>query len=229
MLEIEKPDSRTAYPVMTRDWALRLSRRSSPPLCDLFPEYYGPIEPDQTSSSLELANKPKISRFDDALPQTDKMSTESLHSTGNEPQVRELQSLRRAVFPSDGLDKAINAMPPSDTPSITQQPLSDRSEAPAPIPASRHHCLVSGHVFEHYRLSRLPSEVEIDGLGPASQRSTHKQEDLKVSCMVCRARIREHFWKCTIPVCLREVCDGCRSRLDQDRANGAKAGWREGT
>lgn len=154
------------------------------------------------------------------------MLTESLHGTGNvKPHVRELQSQRQTVFSSDGLDKASTAVPPSDTPPTTQQPLSDRSGAPAPIFASRHHCLVSGHVFEHYRLSQLPLEAEIDGLGPASQRSTHKQEDLKVSCMVCRARIREHFWKCAIPVCLREVCGGCRNRLDQERASGAKAGW----
>ena len=125
-----------------------------------------------------------------------------------------------------GMDGATT--PASEAKGTTQSPPSVSSIASSSKPKSKHHCLISGHIFKHYRISRLPPEVEIDGLVPPSQHSKHKQEDLRVYCMVCRGRMEEHFWKCTVPICLREVCGECRNRLDWERANDAKATWSGG-
>ena len=208
--EIRKTGSiETSYPVITHDWAIRPrpEKRSSPPLSDLFPEYYEPIEPELTSSYAEPTDTTKMSLSSDiGQPEKDKEATESLESSRNGLQARKMQSHHALISPSRGFDIHNSEVSPS-----------------------KHHCLISGHVFDHYRLSRLHSAFEIAGLEPPSQLSTHRQEDLKVRCMICRARIREHLWKCAIPVCVREVSGDCRNRLEGERASSAKAGWRGGS
>lgn len=223
-----KTNSRTSdHLVTTRDSALRPARRSSPPLSDLFPEYYEPIEPEPSSSKSEPSDTTEVNfEFEHAQPASDGILPECLHSTKKELQARDLQTQRELVSSSEGFDEDSSAVSSSVSPMTTRPTQSVNPRIPRPTAASKHHCLISGHLFEHYRLSQLPAGVEIDGLGPPSQQSMHKQEDLKVRCMVCRVRIREHLWKCAIPVCLREVCGDCKSKLEQERASGAKAGWR---
>jgi len=229
LLDIAKTNPRASNLVTTRDWALPPARRSSPPLSDLFPEYYEPIKPEQSSSILNPSGTTYLSSdFEHAQPASDGMLPEYLHSTRDELLARELQSRRELVSLREGFDQGSSAVPSSVSPMTTRLPPSIKFGA-RPTAASKHHCLISGHLFEHHRLSRLLSSVEINGLVPPSQQSTHKQEDLKVSCMICRARIKEHLWKCAIPVCLREVCGDCKSRLEQERASGAIVGWRGGS
>lgn len=217
---------RTSDLITTRDRTPRPARRSSPPLSNLFPEYYEPIEPEQSSPVLKpLGTSNLSSEFEHTQPASDGMLQVCLHSTKSELLQRDLQSDHELVLLREGFLKDSGAESSSVSPMTTRLPQSVKSGAPWPTAASKHHCLISGHLFEHYCLSQLPSGVEIDGLGPPSQQSTHKQEDLKVCCMICRTRIREHFWKCAINVCLREVCGGCKSRLEEERANDAKAGW----
>lgn len=227
LFDIANTKSKTSDLVTTRDWALRPIMRSSPPLFDLFPEYYEPIEPEQSSSVSEPSGTiNSTSDIEHTQAASDVMSPEYLHSTRSELLARDLQSHRGLVFSREGFDEASSAVPPSVSQTTTRLPQPVKFGAPRPTAASKHHCLISGHLFKHHRLSQLPSGVEINGLGPPSQQSTHKQEDLKVSCMICRVKIKEHLWKCAIPVCLREVCGDCKSRLEQERASGAKAGWR---
>ena len=229
LLDIRKTDTRASYPLITRDWAAQPVRRSSPPLCDLFPEYYEPIEPEQTTSYVESSGATNMSpELDHASPERDTTVAQSLLPVWYELQARRLYSQPRPVVSSDAFNGDHDAVQTRAPPIAAQLPPSVEPRVPGPSAPSKHHCLISGHVFEHHRLSRLPSDVEIHGLEPPSQHSAHKQEDLKVFCMICRARISEHLWKCIIPVCLREVCGDCKSRLDQERASDAKVGWAGG-
>lgn len=156
-------------------------RRPSPPLSELFPEYYESIEPESWTQScgpdsacvgsrtLEIEQEIALfDREDEAHP--------SLQQQYRIPSTAESRSARLQVTP-------------------------------------KHHCLLAGHIFKHYRISRLPPQAEIDGLDLPDEYSKHKQEDLKVWCMVCRRRIDEHLWKCEVGTCLREVCGGCRERI----------------
>ncbi|KAI9880918.1 MAG: hypothetical protein M1830_009986 [Pleopsidium flavum] len=218
-------DYSTSHPVITRPWNIRPERNPSPTLSELYPEYYEPIEPGQKSPTHEPSSLDTANCGPDTVELNSKKSMlEDFDAAKDELHQQQFPLQHRAKTPNDGFDMFRTEVLPSD-PEVIAQPSSSSvtSTAARLHPTAKHHCLISGHIFKHYRISRLPPEAEIDGLSPPSEHNKHKQEDLKVNCMICRRRIDEHLWKCEISVCLREVCGDCRRRLDQENVDNAKS------
>ncbi len=84
-------DSTTSHPFTTRRWNIRPGRSLSPPLSELYPEYYEPIEPGQKtppheSSSFDVASveleyvavERNIAMLEDAQETKDKRHQEKI-------------------------------------------------------------------------------------------------------------------------------------------------------
>lgn len=101
------------------------------------------------------------------------------------------------------------------------------SENPVSLPLiSKHHCLLMGHIFERIRLSKLLPHHMLCGLPPPSPNTPHRWKDLKLPCDLCGDLIEHNLYQCQVKACEREVCGGCKNRLEEERRQSARQSWK---
>jgi hypothetical protein len=91
---------------------------------------------------------------------------------------------------------------------------------------SKHHCLLMGHMFERIRLSKLLPHHRLCGLPPPSRSTPHDWKDLKLPCDLCEDLIKHNLYQCQVKACEREVCGGCKNRLEEERRQSARQSWK---
>lgn len=88
----------------------------------------------------------------------------------------------------------------------------------APSSHTRHHCILSGHIF---RRERIP----LRGDQRVGQRTKFDLEERRETCEDCKKDIVEKLWVCVIPICGRKVCGTCKRGWDGERAKRARESW----
>lgn len=78
----------------------------------------------------------------------------------------------------------------------------------------KHHCILSGHIFNSERIA-IPAHC----VGQLGTEKSPKCED-------CKKVIVEKLWVCEIPVCGRRVCGSCKRSWDGERAKRARESWK---
>lgn len=92
-------------------------------------------------------------------------------------------------------------------------------DSAAPTSRTKHHCILSGHIF---RRERIPLRQD-QRLG---QPTKFDREDRRETCEDCKQIVVENLWVCEIAVCGRRVCGTCKRGWDGERAKGARETWR---
>ena len=92
-------------------------------------------------------------------------------------------------------------------------------DAAAPSSKTRHHCILSGHIF---RRERVPLRQD----QRVGQRTKFDLEEKRERCEDCKKDVVEKLWVCEIPVCGRRVCGTCKRGWDGEQAKRARESWR---
>ena len=164
---------------------------------------------------------------DDEMPEIDFETNEDTNKRAGKKDPRTREHWSDDEMPEIDYEFDMDDNSEKKGPTSRNRHLSQTSSAPK-APASkesaalsshtRHHCILSGHIF---RCERIPLRED----QRVGQRTRFDLEERRETCEDCKKVVVAKMWVCEIRVCGRKVCGTCKRGWDGERAKRARESW----